>query len=205
MNIVELTGLVGSIASISGYSLRDITKIAKNKKDALLLLQTATRYLTAQEIKDDGLVGLWTLEQASYVYERHCNWYVTGNLAVLYATERGERWHCQLFLEYRKFHSGLPYFPANGYLAHVFGACVTGIYEVIVVRGKDGNLIGQSSMMHAYPSQHVKDQAIIEQIYVDGQSLIAEVKNTNTQGQGVYRFFMRKGWKDVASSLVALA
>lgn len=194
--IEHMIGIIGSLASITGFSLRDLVRFNKKKRHGKLLIQTVVRYLAAFDRKDDGFLGNWSLEKLDYSYERHSNWYVTGNLSVLYPLESRNRWQCQMFLEYRKFHSGLSVFPANGWIAHKLWLCVSGVYDVVLERQLNGKIEGQCSMIQVEPKRHVKDQAKLYNGRLDGNRLIWEAENTNTKGKGTFVFFMRKRWKD---------
>lgn len=110
--------LIGSIASILGFSLRDLRDFKERRSRSAILVRSVARCLSAIESGDDGLVGNWTLERAEYQYGRHRGLYESGNASVLYPLEFGRTWQCYSEIDCVLMHHWrrLAWFHGSGFL-----------------------------------------------------------------------------------------
>jgi hypothetical protein len=189
--------MLGSLASISGLSLRTILKGSATAASNRQIIKRMSKYLALLD-RDDGdpLAGMWTLQKWEFDAERFDARFVSGCLAVLYAKEPRSKWQCKMFLEYRK-HAHFMLLSGNSWLAHRVRQCLTGVYDVEFTRHANGEFRGSSSMIDSVPPRQVQDQGIFLDVSITTNgTLQGRFENTNSLGRANFVFHQRKRWKE---------
>jgi hypothetical protein len=200
-NAVELDpltvlGILSGIASLSGYSMRDLVSIKRNQQVGLA--NTLARILAAFEPVDDELTGIWAVNKWDYAYELHSAFHVSGSLAVLYKDPAEQRWLGSLYLRYQKSISGRPILGSGGWLARQRGHRIDGAYAIEIRKSDARKYTGNSTQVYREPKRGIMDSGEFSylQLNPDGK-LIGEFRNTNTKGHADVAFHQRGRWREL--------
>ena len=184
---------IGALASISGFSLRDIRKLSRRPRLFKGVSVELCKYLSLLSGQTDPLCGFWSLREWNYQAVSHSNRFVSGILAVLYK-RKDNKWQCRLCLEYRKYRDRFFLLAGNGWLAHNFGLCSTEFYEVELWEEKEeGGLEGSCSEKSAYPRWIAPRNGVFSQIRIDSSgNLVGSFRNTGQAAPGFAEFVFHK-------------
>lgn len=96
----EIIGFLGSIASISGMSLKSIVESKNDKNSQRKLFDSAHAILVRMQEDNDPLVGYWRLRNWDYTATHLPEYAVSGGLAVHHKEKDKIGWRAIMCLEY---------------------------------------------------------------------------------------------------------
>jgi hypothetical protein len=96
----EIISFLGSIASLTGFSLKEVIESKKNDTLQRKLFDSSHPLLVRLEEDNDTLVGYWKLQNWDYESKHLPDYAVSGGLAVHHRDRKNKAWKAIMCLEY---------------------------------------------------------------------------------------------------------
>lgn len=193
MSIELSLTLISILAQITGFSIADLRKLSKSKKD--LVNPGVFRLLSIFDKSDDPLTGLWELNTWDMKNQK----YVSGKLAILYRNPETEFWKGIMYLKYCRTRN------SKGFIAKSRGDITESVYEVEfwekeISLGAGTLYRGTSTQIYRKPKKEFVYAGEFDDMEIIDGKLSGTFRNTTSPGQANVAFHQRKRWKEIDST-----
>ena len=188
--ILLVLAFAEAIATVSGYSVKNIVKRIGRKEQRLLNL-SMIRLLSIFDKVDDPLTGLWDLNSWKFKAEDNTNQYVNGNLAILYSAPDTGHWKGILSLRYMRKPSD------KGWWARKRGYIIEGAYNVEICKENENSYAGTSTMVYRNPDAEFRNTSEFSNMRIIGNKILCRFENTSNFGEADAIFHQRKRWNEI--------